>query len=124
MSGTFKKTKVYFLNPKTQNRLFVPHGFLHAFITGPTDHELGYVFNYMCDNMYSSSDEINVCPIELVLPAFSDYCDKYGLDNFVEDAFNENRLNMSKKDIEGRKADDFFDTVKTMYSVNKKVWYR
>ena len=118
-SDSFMESKVFYLNPKTQNRLFVPRGFLHSFITG--DDDCDYIFSYMCDNVYSKSHEIKVNPINLVSETFSKYCDKYGIKNFL----NEN-VTISDADKNGMFLTSFTSIIQTKYSYtkdNKKYWY-
>lgn len=118
-SDSFMESKVFYLNPKVQNRLFVPRGFLHSFITG--DEDCDYIFSYMCDNVYSKQHEIKVNPINLVSETFSKYCDKYGIKNFL----NENAT-ISDADKNGMFLTSFKSIIQTKYSYtkdNKKYWY-
>lgn len=124
MSGTFMKTKVYYLNPDVQNRLFVPRGFLHAFVTGECGHESQYVFNYMCDNWYDRSSEITVCPKNIVFPAFAEYCSTYGVEDFLNG--NEDAVSLSDKDMKGMDPNEFFSRVSKEYEMNRAsggLWY-
>lgn len=121
-SETFMMTKVYFLNPRLQNKLFVPRGFLHAFLTGiDLKDDQKYIFSYICDNVYDKTSEIGVFPLNIVLPAFSKYCEKYGLENFIT---NGNSPITSTRDTKGQDADDFFKLVKEEYNKNSTLWYR
>ena len=118
-SATFMKTKVFCLNPKTQNRLFVPRGFLHAFLTSDKDMGDGaYIFNYMCDNLYNKQFEVCVRPDDIVRPAFEKYCDKYGLDNFMSEVAT------SEKDKAGVPKDKFFGEVKRAWDNDGALWYQ
>ena len=120
-SETFMMTKVFFLNPRLQNKVFVPRGFLHAFITGIELREgSNYIFSYMCDNVYDKTSEICVSPLNIVIPAFYEYCDRYGLDNFIK---NGNTPLTSPKDEKGQDPDVFFEVVKNEYENNSTLWY-
>lgn len=51
-SATFGKSKAYVLDPKLQNKVWVPRGFLHAFFVPDCGQECDAVFQYFCDNVY------------------------------------------------------------------------
>lgn len=121
-SETFKMTKVFFLNPRLQNKVFVPRGFLHAFITG-TELSVGnnYIFSYICDNVYDKTSEMCVSPLNIVIPAFYDYCERYGLENFV---MNGTTPLTSPKDEKGQDQDMFFDVIEKEYKNGSKLWYK
>ena len=36
------------------------------------------------DELYDKTSEICVSPLNIVIPAFYDYCERYGLENFVK----------------------------------------
>ena len=115
-SNTFGKTKVYFLNPNSQNKLFVPRGFLHAFLTGEDQGE--YIFQYMCDNVYSKEHEVKINPNDIVAPAISEYCGKYGVKDWTR-----GNIQVSEADANGKSINDFFQQVKTIWDEKGILWY-
>ena len=123
-STTFKKAKLYCLSPKLQNKLFVPRGFLHAFCTGNGDSGKEYVFQYMCDNVYDKASELTVRPTETVMKAFSEYCDRTGLDNFLEYDENRGMPVIADKDSSGTIPQNFFNNVLDVYNTTGKLWYK
>lgn len=121
-SDTFMMTKVFFLNPRLQNKVFVPRGFLHAFITGnELPNGTNYIFSYICDAVYDKTSEICVSPLNIVIPAFYDYCERYGLENFVK---NGTTLLTSPKDEKGQDPDVFFEVIRNEYKNSSTLWYK
>ena len=51
--------------------LYVPRGFLHAFIVPQTAPAMTY-FNYYCDNRYDKESEVCVNPIDVIQPLIDD----------------------------------------------------
>lgn len=115
-SDTFCKTKVYFLNPNLQNKIFVPRGFLHSFLTGAEDGE--YIFQYMCDNVYSKASEVKVNPSGVALPSFAEYCSTYGLLSLLKE-----KITLSEEDTNGMDFGKFRDSVKKMWDEDGGLWY-
>lgn len=69
-SEHFGKTDIFCLNPERQNKLYVPHGFLHAFIVPEIRSTYNQaLFNYYCDNPYNKESEICINP-KTILPDF------------------------------------------------------
>ena len=121
-SNSFGLTKVYLLSPVLRNRLWVPRGFLHAFVTG-AGHGEKYIFSYFCDNVYDHESEITVSPNGIVFEAMREYCDRYGLNYWLEDNDGNPTVNMSKKDMDGIPFERFAEDVVAMYRDSGKLWY-
>ena len=82
LSKTFGKTKIYCLDPWTkQNKLYVPHGFLHAFIVPHNVKGLAY-FNYYCDAPYDKASEVCVNPKDIIPQAIQELVDKMQKNGF------------------------------------------
>lgn len=123
-SKTFRMTKVFYLNPELQNKLWVPRGFLHAFMTCPTNQIVSdplYVFQYFCDNVYHKESEFTINPLTIVPTAFKNYCSRTGVEHIE---VNETNFVLSDKDKEGMSADFFFNQVEKTYKDDGTLWYK
>lgn len=66
-SKTFGTTAIYCLDPVKQNKLYVPHGFLHGFAVPKNEKSNNYaMFMYYCDKTYYHDSEIHVNPMSLL----------------------------------------------------------
>lgn len=141
-SKTFGKSKMYLLSSITQNILYVPRGFLHAFIVPQTAPTMAY-FNYYCDNGYDKESEVCVNPIDVIQPLI----DNINWNDLVQTGtfgilFNlkpmtlnndsqmpSHKIDISKefiiaeRDRNGLPLEDFLVTVKNDYSQTGKNWY-
>ena len=125
-SSTFSKTKVYLLDPDKQNKLFVPKGFLHAFIVPDTLQQMAY-FNYYCDNVYSKESEVCVNPKDIILPSVNELKTAVKNDALMSAVFNKlvltNSFIFSDKDCNGKSFKTFCDEIMQMYN-DKIIWYK
>lgn len=64
-SASFGVSKIFRLDPVKQNKLFVPRGFLHAFIV-PKCAKSNALFTYYCDNTYNKESEICINPRSII----------------------------------------------------------
>lgn len=132
-SKTFKMTKVYYLNPAVQNKLWVPRGFLHAFMVCPEnsahwefqDSDCA-IFEYMCDNTYAKSREVGVNPMSIVPDAFNRYCDEHGNCGYGGRMTPEiiNSIGTSDKDMSLPTANFFFNQMEEAYRSYGLLWYK
>ena len=67
-SCTFGVTQAFILDSTLQNMLWVPRGFLHAFVV-PKDVE-NATFEYFCDNVYHKESEIGIAPLSFLQKCF------------------------------------------------------
>lgn len=125
-STTFGKTKVYLLDPDSQNKLFVPRGFLHGFIVPSSLQQMAY-FNYYCDNVYNKESEVCVNPKDLIIPAI-DNAVKIAMDNpqysmdCCELIFSDG-YRYSDKDCNGMSFKDFCNNI-VQIGFDTNDWYK
>ena len=126
-SESFRLTAAYCLDPKKQNKLFVPRGFLHAFAVPPHDGNDDAIFMYYCDNEYCKASEICINPMSLLpkivelLP--EDYCTRYNLQH-LKQMFLGNDLVLSDKDTSGLDYSDWCQKIENEYRESKTLWYQ
>lgn len=122
-SQTFGMSKAYILDPKKQNKLWVPRGFLHSFAVPKNAQNA--IFQYFCDNMYNKQSEVHVNPMSLLLKAIShlkeidftqDFKDLYEL-------FDET-VSLSDADKNAQGYESWMKQVKNEYLISKKLWYK
>ena len=126
-SKTFGLTEAYLLDPKAQNKLYVPHGFLHAFAVPPyeQDPNAQAIFMYYCDDTYSKEDEVGVCPMSL-LPKLVQKWEKEATNenhilwNLVQMLKAPERLVLSEKDSKAKNYQKFMEEV----SKDCQLWYK
>ena len=63
-SKTYGLSKIYILDPLKQNKLWVPRGFLHAFVV--PNAKSNAIFQYFCDNVYNKPSEIGINPLTIL----------------------------------------------------------
>lgn len=70
-SMTFGRHKMYLLDPDQQNKLYVPRGFLHAFVVPylPYSEDKKAYFSYYCDNVYDKASEVCISPDNNIMRA-------------------------------------------------------
>lgn len=128
-SGTFGVTTAVLLNSEIHNKLWVPRGFLHAFVV-PMDTVNDVIFEYMCDNVYNSESEICVNP-KSILPRFVDLlstvidskscsCDFTPLFELMGQT---EKIIYSEKDLNGFDYNDFMNNIQKDFVENGKLWY-
>lgn len=113
-SKTFRKMKVYKLDSNKANKLFVPEGFLHGFISGESG-QTENIFQYFCGgSVYHKDAEINVSVLSVLKQQKLIFTDDQGIekvkiplqkdenDNTLNDViFNYSDLIFSDKDLNG-----------------------
>lgn len=124
-SKTFGLTNAYLLDPVKQNKLYVPHGFLHAFAVPNANADVNAMFMYYCDNVYSHESEICINPLSLVPDAIKQMNinkddELYSLAQMLE---NLNNIVLSEKDINGQDYCEFMQKQKEAYNATGKLWY-
>lgn len=129
-SKTFGLTEVYLLDPKSQNKLFVPKGFLHTFAVPPNDDPNAQaMFMYYCDEVFSKEDEIGVCPMSII-PKVADMLKaNANNENSILYSFTKmlecpEKLVLSEKDSKSTNYADFMEKVSEEYKKTKKLWYK
>lgn len=141
-SKTFGKSKMYLLSEKMQNKLYVPRGFLHAFIVPHSAQSMAY-FNYYCDNVYDKASEICINPIDVIQPLVDDInwndiiqVGTFGLMFDVKPLVLNNdgqslsnkidisqEFTIAERDSNGLPLEDFLAAVKDDYNQTGKNWY-
>lgn len=142
-SKTFGKSKMYLLSSTVQNMLYVPHGFLHAFIVPQTTQEMAY-FNYYCDNRYDKQSEVCVNPIDVIQPLVDGInwndLEQVGTFGSIFDTKSvkisddagwtpstkidiRNEFTIAERDLNGIPLEDFLAAVKDDYNQTGKNWY-
>lgn len=120
-SYTFGVTQAFILDSTLQNMLWVPRGFLHAFVV-PKDVE-NATFEYFCDNVYHKESEVGIAPLSFLKRCFESL-DKSAIpEMFVQliDLLNDEKsLNLSQKDLE---AEDYSTWMSKQRS-STTLWYR
>lgn len=129
-SNTFGASCVFVLDPKRQNMLWVPRGFLHAFAVPHSSSEA--VFEYFVDESYDKASEICINPMSL-LPKISEELQKLSMNDlklatkyfdFVEMLNDRDSLVLSEKDLDGRDYLEFINETRDSYEKTRKLWYR
>lgn len=122
---------MYLLDSDKQNMLYVPRGFLHAFIVPTNTQSMAY-FNYYCDNRYDKASEICVNPTDVIAPLIKtiDWNNIKETQDFIslkfENLNNTNNLNgyvLSEKDLAGKPLNEFLAEVKIEFETTGKKWY-
>lgn len=125
-SKSFGLTNVYLLDPKLQNKLFVPRGFLHAFAVPKIESSnADAMFMYYCDNIYSKVDEICINPMSIlpIVASTLSITKEDSLYGFVQMLQDKESLVLSKKDLEGMDYKTFMEEISKEYQQSKRLWY-
>lgn len=124
-SQTFGVTQAFILDSTIQNMLWVPRGFLHAFVV-PKDVEHA-TFEYFCDNIYDKASEIGIAPTSFLKRSFESV-DKEKIPTefktLVEMLNDEEHLNLSQKDRDALDYSKQMNTWMSEFIKNSTVWYR
>lgn len=117
-SRTFGKSAFYLLDPAVQNKVYVPHGFLHSFFV-PDDGQPGdAVFMYYCDKMYDKASEVAVNPKSVLDEILYDDCNAE-----LRDILDPDKLVLSDKDLASRDFKTFMDNARDEWLSTGKLWY-
>ena len=126
-SKSFGITSFFVLNPDKQNKLFVPRGFLHAFIV-PNSAKCEAIFNYYCDNVYNKASEISISPTSVLtnldldkINFDNDNCNEVYDTNSLD---NINEYQFSDKDLNGLDYMSWMKQIKDAYESTGKSWWR
>ena len=123
-SKTFGLFGVYLLDPVKQNKLFVPHGFLHGFAVPKHESEENAVFMYYCDETFCKESETHANPMT-ILPKIAEMLnDSPEHKKFVEIMELESLLVLSDKDLSSEDYDVQMGRFLDEYSKNNRLWYR
>lgn len=122
-STTFGTSKIYLLDPEKQNKLWVPRGFLHAFVVPETDEQA--IFQYFCDNVYDKESEVGVNPATLI-PKIVELTKQTTSNQFDDlyQLFETNNFIMSEKDMKNTDYEQFMSSIKSEYETNGNLWYK
>ena len=131
-SKTFGVSKIFRLDPIKQNKLFVPRGFLHAFIV-PKNVNGNAVFTYYCDNTYNKSSEICINP-QSIIPRNIGILRSWCRGNSEMNAMfheliesSEDDWIYSEKDLQGIDYDTWMTTLKMAHDngdFKTSLWYK
>lgn len=129
-STSFCLCEAFMLDPKQQNKLYVPRGFLHGFFV-PAWNEKDFmakeaVFTYYCDNIYDHQSEICVAP-KSILNRFKKTGYSLNHDGLFFNVMNvldtEPDIVLSEKDSNGEDYDAFMQRIKKSYDNSGELWY-
>lgn len=131
-SKTFGVSKVFRLDPTKQNKLFIPRGFLHAFIV-PKSVKHDAVFTYYCDNAYSKDSEICINPRSIIprnIGILRSWCrDNSAMNEMFHELVDsvEDEWIYSEKDLDGLDYDTWMTQLKMAYDAGnlaEALWYK
>lgn len=121
-SGTFGRGKIYLLDPDVQNMLWVPRGFLHAFIV-PNMSDIA-IFEYYCDNVYDKPSEIGCNPMSIVPKLMNDYICDFPEFKDMLNSLDAGNVNLSDKDSTNPDCDLLLSNLMTEYLSSNFIWYK
>lgn len=122
-SKTFGLTAAYLLDPKQQNKLFVPHGFLHAFAVPENEKDVDAIFMYYCDDIYSKEDEVAVNPMSILPQLLENLKNENNLLILVNMLKSSEKIILSEKDLAAKDYQLFMKEIYEEYTKTKKLWY-
>ena len=124
-SKTFGTIGFFVLSPITQNKLFIPRGFLHAFIV-PKSSNSNAIFNYYCDNVYDKASDLSINPQSVLK--------NIGMDSIKNDihilidndtnTFDFKSYQYSEKDLNGLEYEKWMAQIKADYESTGKSWWK
>lgn len=122
-SKTFGTSKVFILDPVKQNKLWVPHGFLHSFAV--PRYASNAIFQYFCDNVYDKESEVQINPMSF-FPKLIKILKQNDKTQEFKDLYDifDSQLNLSDKDKNAQDYETWMQSIKNDYNMNKKIWYR
>lgn len=124
-SHTFGVSRVFKLDPEIQNQLWVPRGFLHAFVVPMwADNAL---FEYFCDNVYDKASEFG-CNPETIMPKLAEELSKTPcageFKDFIDLFSVKNACLLSPKDTAGLDYETWMGSIQAEFEASGRVWYR
>ena len=123
-SKTFGLVSVYLLDPVKQNKLFVPHGFLHGFAVPKHESNADAVFMYYCDETYCTESELHVSPMSLLPRLASSLASSPEHKPFVAMLEDTSNLVLSEKDLSSEDYDKQMGQILAEYNETGKLWYK
>ncbi len=114
----------YLLDPVKQNKLYVPHGFLHAFAVPKYSTDEAAVFMYYCDETYCKESEIHVNPMTILPRAVESLKSSPEHEPLVKMLDNKENLVLSDKDLSGDDYETKMGQFLAEYTKTKRLWYR
>ena len=129
-SKSFGTTAIYILYPEKQNKLWVPPGFLHAFIVPECEGHA--IFQYFCNNVYNKDSEIGINPLTLLPFIANEYkrqANDYDLAlkkeyNDICNILSSDDVSISEKDKNGLDYKKWMEEIKNEYDTTNKSWWR
>lgn len=129
-SKSFGVTAIYILDPEKQNKLWVPPGFLHAFIV--PECEGNAIFQYFCSNVYNKDSEIGINPLTLlpvIVNTYTQLANDYDLAlkkeyNDIFNILNSDDMSISEKDKNGLNYKKWMEEIKNEYNTTNESWWR
>lgn len=126
-SKSFGLIDAFLLDPKKQNKLYVPRGFLHSFFVPwyEYDNEEDAMFMYYCDNVYDHESEIGIDPMS-VFEKLKQYkmIESKDLNDFSKNIEDVSKIVLSEKDLKGMNYDKFMELSIDEYKKTGKCWYK
>ena len=124
-SKTFGLFGVYLLDPVKQNKLYVPHGYLHGFAVPKNEREDNAVFMYYCDETFCKESETHANPMTILPKIASSLKSSPEHEDFVK-MFEESydNLVLSDKDLSSEDYDVKMGRFLAEYNENNRLWYR
>lgn len=133
-SKSFGLCEAFLLDPKKQNKLYVPRGFLHSIYVPEWDDEEfksdSAVLMYYCDNVYDKeTGGLTISPksvISKLVESFKDVDDDkdnfmLNLSKMLEDSSN---IVLSDKDSKGVDYTTFMEKILQEYRESQVLWYK
>ena len=132
-SKSFGLCEAFLLDPKKQNKLYVPRGFLHSVYIPDWDDEFksdNAILMYYCDNVYDKeTGGLTISPksvIAKLTEAFKDVEDDK--DNFMlnlaKKLKDDSNIVLSDKDSKGMDYTEFMEKVLQEYRESQVLWYK
>lgn len=131
-SKSFGHWGVFVLDAERQNKLWVPRGFLHSFVTPLSESKKSFIFQYFCDNVYSHESEFGISPLS-ILPKMVDELKEQSkkdpeivvnMQSLLTTFDDTSKLNLSQKDLKGFDCAEWLDDITNEYKLTGKLWYR
>ena len=123
-SKTFGLAGVYLLDPAKQNKLYVPHGFLHGFAVPKHFSDENAVFMYYCDEVYCRESEMHANPMT-ALPKIASMLKGSPMHaEFVNMIESRDSLVLSEKDLNSEDYETCMGRILAEYNESGKLWYR
>ena len=123
-SKTFGMSAAYLLDPAKQNKVYVPHGFLHAFAVPPYDGDEQAVFMYYCDNVFCKQSEVCISPMSLLPSVVKNLEGDSKYEVLCKMFEAPEKLVLSEKDLAGEDYQLWMQNILEDYARTGQVWYR